>query len=108
MKNDLDKKLHGILDKWNPDIAIPGRFRSDVWTMIAARQEARESTLWFQLSNLIEQFSFKPAFAYATCTIAIVFGLFIGFQQTARIQEQFKSHYVQSVDPYVQTVRGNS
>jgi len=100
MKNNSDEKLRILLKEWTPEVDIPPRFRSEVWSIIASKQAARENNFIFRIASLLSEWSFRPAFAYAVCTLSIMLGLFLGIRQTTPATHELKSHYIQSVDPY--------
>lgn len=100
-EDDLRTKLRA----WRVEPEIPARFQADVWTRIAARETARENSVWRGMSERLFGTIARPAYA-ATLVVAFL-GISLG---TARIHADnansrrlaaLETRYVLSIDPYL-------
>ena len=98
-----DKALSKLLHTWKPDAQLPPRFQESVWHRIAAA-ETRRPALWQTLAAWIETSLSRPALAVSYVAVLLFAGLGAGYWhaegRTAQAQSEWRTRYVQTVDPY--------
>lgn len=100
MKNQETDELGKVLKRWEPDIVIPKGFNHSVWQRIETSGSQKQTRILLWLTDLIEDLSFKPAFAAIACSLAILLGILTGLAQAQNLDQAAKSNYQQMVDPY--------
>ena len=103
MNQENDRQLSELLKRWQEPAEVPNTFRSSVWTQIAARQEAREHTVWNSAVRMISDFFVKPAFATATAVVVLTFSIGAAHVHAESVVdkrlESAESTYVTSISP---------
>lgn len=110
MKPNLepDPGLDKAMRQWVVGAPLPPRFQDQVWQRIADSEPQATLTFWDLLRRLIEVNLPRPRFAYSYVAILVLLGVVSGAwtaqRQTSRLNAALGSRYVQSVDPYHQSV----
>ncbi|ODU25141.1 MAG: hypothetical protein ABS95_00940 [Verrucomicrobia bacterium SCN 57-15] len=99
-----DEPLRQLLREWVVDITLPPRFQEQVWRRIARREEEAKPSLRQAFMHWLETTFNRPALAVSYVAILLIAGLTTGYVQaqdkSARAESQWRTLYVQSVDPY--------
>lgn len=99
MNSEDDRKLSQLLRKWQPDTEAPPRFRSLVWSQIAARQEQRS----YPLVERLNAFFTRPAYAGATAAVALLVSLGVAHQHAGHVVSErhagAEENYLNSISP---------
>lgn len=99
-----DEPLRQLLREWVVDITLPPRFQEQVWRRIAHREEEAKPSLREAFVHWLETTFNRPALAVSYVAVLLIAGLTTGYMQaqdkSARAESQWRSLYVQSVDPY--------
>lgn len=99
-----DEPLRQLLREWVVEIKLPPRFQEKVWRRIAHREEEAKPSLRQALSHWLESVFKRPALAVSYVAVLLAAGLTTGYVQaqekSARAESQWRTLYVQSVDPY--------
>ncbi len=102
----MDEKPKRELPSWKAEVEIPPRFQAEVWQRIAARDTARRSSFWHQLSSQLSAQLAKPAYATAIIVAGVAMSLGVAHTQAqsanARHWRQLETRYVASINPAVQ------
>ncbi len=97
--DDLNSKLHA----WRTNVEIPQRFQAEVWQRIAAREEARQHSIWSRFREGVLIQLAKPQYATALIAVSISASLGVAHLQAkganARHWRQLESRYVNSITP---------
>ena len=106
MKNELneEKRLSELLREWKVGSSLPARFQEQVWNRIARAQKLKPGINWAALARWIEGEFARPALAVSYVALLLAAGLVAGFWQahskTAQGDAEWRTRYVQMVDPY--------
>ena len=98
MEEKIPKEL---LQEWRVDSRVPADFNGGVWRRI---EKARPHNLTGLVADWLNHLFAKPALAAAYVAVSLLIGLGAGQLHAGRdlrtAEVQFKSRYIQSVDPY--------
>ena len=96
---DDEQKLSELLRQWEPDTEAPSRFRSSVWSQIAARQERRG----FSLVERLNAFFARPAYAGAAAALTLLVSLGVAHQHAGYVVSERRAmaegNYLNSISP---------
>ena len=99
-----DEPLRQLLREWVVDITLPPRFQEQVWRRIAHSEAEAKPSLRQAFTHWLETTFNRPALAVSYVAVLLIAGLTTGYVQaqdkSARAESQWRSLYVQSVDPY--------
>lgn len=99
-----DESLTHLLREWKDHPPLPPRFQEAVWQRIARAQAQVRPGVWHTLVAWVEAALNRPALAVSYIAVLLVSGLGAGYWQaqdkSAEAQSQWRTAYVQSVDPY--------
>ena len=99
-----DEPLRRLLREWVVDVTLPPRFQEQVWRRIAHRGEEAKPSLRQAFRHWLESAFSRPALAISYVAVLLIAGLTTGYVQaqdkSARAESQWRTLYVQSVDPY--------
>ena len=99
MNPEDDQKLSQLLRKLEADTEVPSRFRSSVWSQIAARQERRS----FSFVERLNAFFARPAYAGATAALALLVSLGAAHQHADHVASERRAtaegNYLTSISP---------
>lgn len=99
-----DEPLSKLLREWRPEISLPPRFQEQVWRRIERAEANAKLTFWQVFTRQVEAAFRRPALAVSYVTVLLFVGLTAGYWQaqdkSAQAQAQWRTAYVQSVDPY--------
>lgn len=99
-----DEALTRTLREWKVDATLPPRFQEQVWQRIARAETYQQSSRWRTLMHWIESAFQRPAWAVACVAVLFFAGLTSGYWQaedrSAQMDSQWRTLYVNSVDPY--------
>ena len=99
-----DEALSKVLKGWHIDAPLPPRFQEHVWQRIALAEAETTRNWWQVLIRSVESVFVRPALAVSYVAVLLFVGLAAGYrhadQKTARAESQWRTLYVQSVDPY--------
>ena len=99
-----DEPLRQLLREWTVDITLPPRFQEQVWRRIALREEEAKPSLRQAFSHWLEGMFSRPALAVSYVAVLLFIGVTSGYVKaqdtSARAESQWRTLYVQSVDPY--------
>ena len=99
-----DEALSNLLHTWKPEAQLPPRFQEAVWNRIACAETPSTQTLWQAISARIEAALRRPALAVSYVAVLLFAGLGAGYWhaegRTTQAQSEWRTRYVQTVDPY--------
>jgi len=99
-----DEALSELLRTWKPEAQLPPRFQDAVWRRIERAESEVPVPFWQRLLARLETALARPALAASYMVVLLVAGLGTGFWRaadlTSHAQSQWRTRYVQSVDPY--------
>ena len=99
MKPEDDQKLSQLLRQWEPGTEVPPRFRSSVWSQIAARQERRS----FSILERLNAFFARPAYAGAAAALALLMSIGVAHQHAGHVVSERRAmaegSYLNSISP---------
>jgi hypothetical protein len=105
MNPEHDRRLGSLLKNWQPQIDLPPRFESEVWHRIALAQEKRFS---FWSLDWLFRITCQPRLAFAIVASAVLLGTGLANWEAQRSYQHdmaaSKSRYIQSVDPFANTL----
>lgn len=97
--DDLNSKLHA----WRTDLEIPRRFQAEVWQRIAAREEARQLSVWHRFHEALFTQLARPQYATALVAVSILVSLGAAHVQAkganAKHWRELETRYVNSITP---------
>jgi hypothetical protein len=99
LANEDDQKLSMLLRAWKVEAKLPPRFQEQVWRRITLLETHPERTLRGLFMHWLEVTFTRPAVA-----VLLFVGLTTGYlkaqDRSAQAELQWRTLYVQSVDPY--------
>jgi hypothetical protein len=105
MNPEPEQRLNALLRDWQPQVDLPPRFESEVWRRIALAQEKRSG---FWSLDWVFRMTCQPRLAFAIVATAILLGTGLADWRAARNYHDemaaSKSRYIQSVDPFANTL----
>ena len=105
MQNDSqkDEALSKLLQTWKPEAQLPPRFQEAVWNRIESANTTSGSLLQ-SIAVWIEKTFSRPALAASYVAVLLFAGVGAGYWhaegKTAHSDTEWRTRYVQSVDPY--------
>jgi hypothetical protein len=108
MKDDKpfekDEKLSKLLHTWKLDAQLPPRFKERVWQRIERGESTAKIAFWKVIAARIEATFVQRGFAAAYVAVLLLAGMGAGYwkasDRTARVESEWRTRYVQTVDPY--------
>jgi hypothetical protein len=97
--NEMDG-LKDVLKNWQPEVAPPADFNSQVWMRIAAREEERSNRWWNRLALLWLQPKWCAAVAALVFMAAVAGGQIQSQITMEKNWENLETRYLASIDPY--------
>lgn len=101
---EKDEALSKLLRAWKSDAPLPPRFQEAVWGRIARAETAPTSSLWQVVTAWVEQTLSRPPLAVSYVAVLLFAGLGAGYWhaegRTAQDASEWRTRYVQAVDPY--------
>lgn len=99
-----DERLRAVLHEWKVDVSLPPRFQEQVWRRISRTEAQVGPSLRQIFARWVETTFSRPALAVSYVTVLLFAGLTTGYvraqDKSAQAQSQWRTLYVQSVDPY--------
>jgi hypothetical protein len=99
-----DEKLSKLLREWKVEISLPPRFQEQVWRRVERADVHSDVNLWMAFTRWVEGTFARPALAVSYVAVLLFVGLTTGYLQaqdkSAQAESQWRTAYVQSVDPY--------
>jgi hypothetical protein len=104
MKTNTNDPLDEALRSWEVTTPLPPRFQEEVWQRIV-RAESQTSIRWRRaIGEWIETVFRRPALVASYMAVLLTLGLTAGYWRadgkSAHDKSQWRTLYVQSVDPY--------
>jgi hypothetical protein len=103
-KKQKDEALSTLLHTWKPEAQLPPRFQAAVWNRISCGETAGTQSLWQAIAARIEAALRRPALAVSYVAVLLSVGLGAGYWhgegKTAQAVSEWRTRYVQTVDPY--------
>src|SRR5438067_1105804 len=101
---EKDEALSKLLRTCKPEAQLPARFQEAVWNRIACDDTPRPSSLLQTFAIWIERTLSRPALAGSYVAVLLFAGVGAGYWhaegRTAQAQSEWRTRYVQTVDPY--------
>ena len=101
-------ELHAKLRAWQVDPQVPADFQRIIWQRIAARQAAREDSLWPRLLGWMDRAFSRPAFATAIVLLSLTGGVVCGHAKAAGVNahswHDLEARYEMALNPLVREV----
>ena len=101
---EKDEALSKLLKTWKSEAELPPRFQEAVWNRISCADAARALTLWQAVGVWFEKTFSRPALAISYVAVLLFAGLGAGYWhgegKTAQAASEWRTRYVQTVDPY--------
>lgn len=102
--SESDQQLSQLLREWQPETSLPPRFQERVWQRIERAEATAKLPFWEVAIHWVEAAFRRPSLAVSYVAVLLFVGLTAGYWQaqdkSAQTQAQFRTAYVQSVDPY--------
>ena len=102
--SEKDEALSKVLKTWKPEAQLPPRFQESVWRRIESVEPVCPPGLARVLAVWIEKTFSRPSLAASYVAILLFAGVGAGFWhaegKTAHAQSEWRTRYVQSIDPY--------
>ncbi len=99
-----DEPLSKLLRSWQPEAPLPPRFQEAVWQRIERADANVRIPFWEGLLARIEAALARPALAVSYVAVVLFAGLGAGYWhaegRTVQAQSEWRTRYVQTVDPY--------
>lgn len=99
-----DHPLRKVLREWVVDTALPPHFQEQVWQRIARAEATAKPNFLQAFTHWVETTFSRPALAVSYVAALLFVGLTTGYLQaqdkSAQAESQWRTLYVQSVDPY--------
>lgn len=99
-----DERLRAVLREWKVDVSLPPRFQKQVWRRISRTEAQAGPSLRQLFARWVEATFSRPALAVSYVAVLLFVGLTTGYvraqDKSAQAQSQWRTMYVQSVDPY--------
>jgi hypothetical protein len=103
-KPENDERLRAVLHEWKVDVSLPPRFQEQVWRRISRTEAQAGPSLRQLFARWVEATFSRPALAVSYVTVLLFVGLTTGYvraqDKSAQAESQWRTLYVQSVDPY--------
>ena len=105
-ESENPEPLRKLMREWQVNEPLPPRFQEGVWRRIqqAEATPVTTTTLWSDFRSWLATVTPRPAFAVAYLSVLLVAGMAAGYwqarQNTAHLDNELGTRYVQSVDPY--------
>lgn len=103
-KPENDERLRAVLHEWKVDVSLTPRFQEQVWRRIARTEAQDGPSLRQLLARWVESTFSRPTLAVSYVTVLLFVGLTTGYvraqDKSAQAETQWRTLYVQSVDPY--------
>jgi hypothetical protein len=101
-------KTQELLKQWQVNATLPANFDSVVWRRIEKARPVYDNVPALVFAWINQLFA-RPAVALSYVSVALLAGMAFGQVQASRdaqkAQEQLKSRYIQSIDPYAKPLR---
>lgn len=105
--SENSEPLRKLMREWNVTAPLPPRFQEGVWHRIQRAESSppeATTTLWSVFKAWLAAAMPRPAVAVTYVTVLIGAGMATGYwqaqNQTAHLDNELGTRYVQSVDPY--------
>jgi len=102
--SEKEEALSRLLRTWKAEAALPPRFQEAVWNRIASAEAGHPPSLWQAAIVWVERTLGRPALAVSYVAVLLFAGLGAGYWhgegKTARAASEWRTRYVQTVDPY--------
>ena len=102
--SEKDEALSKLLKTWKPEAQLPPRFQESVWRRIESAEPACSPGLLHVFAVWIERTFSRPALAASYIAVLLFAGIGAGLWhaegKTAQAQSEWRTRYVQSIDPY--------
>jgi len=100
-----DEQLSAALREWKVDAPPPPSFQERVWQRIAAGEKPVAPPFWSELTGWLEAVFSRPALAVSYMAILLAIGVTTGLlrveDKRSAAESEWRTRYVQSVDPYL-------
>ena len=102
--SEKDEALSKLLRTWKPEAQLPPRFQEAVWNRIGRADAARSTISWQSIAIWIEKSLGRPTLAVSYVAVLLFAGLGAGYWhgegKSAQAASEWRTRYVQTVDPY--------
>ena len=103
-ESQKDQALSKLLRSTKQHASLPPRFHEGVWNRILCAEAQPKTTVWHSLQAWLENTFRRPAFAFSYVAILLVAGIGAGLwhaeDRQTQAQSEWRTRYVQAVDPY--------
>ena len=102
--SENDEALSKLLSTWKPEAQLPPRFQESVWHRIACAETEPAPGCFKAIAVWIETAFSRPALAISYVALLLLTGVGAGYWhgegRVTHAQSEWRSRYVQAVDPY--------
>ena len=103
-RSEKDEALSRLLKTWKTEAPLPPRFQEAVWQRIQSAETHPVSGFFHTIAAWIEAVLGRPALAASYVAVLLLTGIAAGYWhgegRAAHAQSEWRSRYVQTVDPY--------